>query len=291
MSVGTLVMDLVVDLMADGAPLRGSRPIRVSAAFLVAVLGMVAAVGHLGRPLYAFRALIGLRTSWLSREILAFGLFAGLAAAYGAEVWLRHLGVSVPGVRDGLQPAAALAGLAGVFCSVMIYVDTRRAFWNLPLTGFKFFMTGVVLGVPAAVFVSLLGAAWSETITGAAIMEGFGRRLLQGLVAAALVKLAVEALVLTHLRDKQHTPLKRTALLLTGELASMAVRRVSAGVLGGIVLPGLLLAEVGPTGCRGAFTGVVMGLVLAFTLLGELLERHLFFTAAVAPKMPGAMAP
>jgi hypothetical protein len=40
-----------------------------------------------------------------------------------------------------------------------------------------------------------------------------------------------------------------------------------------------------------AFTGVVMGLVLVFTLLGELLERHLFFTAAVAPKMPGAMAP
>ena len=245
---------------------------------------MVAAVGHLGRPLYAFRALIGLRTSWLSREILAFGLFAGLAAAYGAEVWLRHLGVSVPGVRDVLQPAAALAGLAGVFCSVMIYVDTRRAFWNLPLTGFKFFMTGVVLGVPAAVFVSLLGAAWSETITVAEIMEGFGRRLLQGLVAAALVKLAIEALVLTHLRDKQHTPLKRTALLLTGELAPMAVRRVIAGVLGGIVLPGLLLAEVGPTGCRVAFTGVVMGLVLVFTLLGELLERHLFFTAAVAPR-------
>ena len=291
MSVGTFVMDLVIDVMADGVPMRGIRPIRVIAAFLVAVLGMVAAVGHLGRPLYAFRAMIGLRTSWLSREILAFGLFAGLAAAYGADVWLRHLGVSVPGVRDVLQPAAALAGLAGVFCSVMIYVDTRRAFWNLPLTGFKFFMTGVVLGVPAAVFVSLLGAAWSETITVAEIMEGFGRRLLQGLVAAALVKLAVEALVLTHLRDKKHTPLKRTALLLTGELALMTLRRVCSGVLGGIVLPGVLLAEVGPTGCRAAFTGVVMGLVLVITLVGELLERHLFFTAAVAPKMPGAMAP
>ena len=76
--------------------------------------------------------------------------FVQLAAAYGAEVWLRHRGVAIPGASAALRPAAALAGLAGVFCSVMIYVDTRRAFWSLPLVGFKFFMTGVVLGVPAA---------------------------------------------------------------------------------------------------------------------------------------------
>jgi DMSO reductase anchor subunit len=232
--------------------------------------------------------MIGLRSSWLSREILAFGLFAGLAAAYGVDVWLQD---RAPGGGALLQPAAALAGLAGVFCSVMIYVDTRRAFWNLPLTTFKFFMTAVVLGVPAALFVALLGAAWSEALTARAVMEGFGRRLLQGLVAALVVKLAVEALVLTHLRDKKHTPLKRTALLLTGELARVALGRFGAGVLGGIVLPGLLLVGVAPHGLGAAFTGVVMGLVLVFTLLGELLERHLFFTAAVAPKMPGALAP
>jgi DMSO reductase anchor subunit len=291
MAVGTFVLNLGIDALADGAPGRGSRPIGVITAVLVGVLGMVAAVGHLGRPLYAFRAMIGLRTSWLSREILAFGLFAGLAAAHGIAVALRHLGVAVASGYDALQPAAALAGLAGVFCSVMIYADTRRAFWNLPLTGFKFFMTAVVLGIPAALFAALLGAAWSEALTGAAIMEGFGRRLLQGLAAATLVKLAVEALVLTHLRDKKHTPLKRTALLLTGELARVARRRLGAGVLGGIVLPVLLVAQLGPAGGRTALTGVVLGLVLGFTLLGELLERHLFFAAAVAPKMPGAMAP
>jgi formate dehydrogenase iron-sulfur subunit len=152
-------------------------------------------------------------------------------------------------------------------------------------------MTGVVLGIPAAVFVSLLGAAWSEALTVAAVMEGFGRRLLSVLAAAAVLKLAVEALVLTHLRDKKHTPLKRTALLLAGELAPISMRRALAGAFGGIALPGLLLAGVGLTGSRAVFTGVVLGLSLGLTLLGELLERHLFFTAAVAPKMPGALAP
>jgi Fe-S-cluster-containing dehydrogenase component/DMSO reductase anchor subunit len=273
MSVGTFVMDAVIDLMADGPLQRDLRPARVVAALVVGVLGMVAAIGHLGRPLYAFRAMIGLRTSWLSREILAFGLFAGLAAAFAA----------VPALRDVLQPAAVLAGLAGVFCSVMIYVDTRRAFWSLPLTGFKFVMTGVVLGLPAALFVSLLGAAWSEGLTTAVVMRGLGLRLMRALAAASLLKLAVEAMVLAHLRDKKHTPLKRTALLLTGELAPLAWGRVSAGVLGGIVLPVLLPAGPVPA-------GLVVGLVLAFTLCGELMERHLFFTAAVASKMPGGMA-
>jgi DMSO reductase anchor subunit len=192
-----------------------------------------------------------------------------------------------------LQPAAALAGLAGVFCSVMIYVDTRRAFWNLPLTGFKFFMSGVLLGIPTVVFVSLLGAAWSETLTCAAVMNGFGYRLLQGLVAATLVKLGVEALVLGHLRDKKHTPLKRTALLLTGELARAALWRVGAGVLGGVLLPLLvvLLAGSRPAGFPAGLVGVGVGASLIFILLGELLERSLFFTASVAPKMPGALAP
>jgi formate dehydrogenase iron-sulfur subunit len=293
MSVGAFVADLALDSLADGGSMLGIRSFRVIAALLVGLLGMVAAVGHLGRPLYAFRAMIGLRTSWLSREILGFGLFAGFAAAYGADVWLRHRGLSIPGVQGLFQPAAALFGLIGVFCSVMIYVDTRRPFWSLPLTGFKFFMTGVVLGIPAVVLVSLLGAAWTGSMSADEVMARFGWGLLRGLVAASLAKLVVEALVLTHLRDKQHTPLKRTTILLTGELSRIALGRVFLGVVGGVVLPRLLLAAravAGPAGFGPIVTGVVVGLILILTLLGELLERYLFFTASVAPKMPGALA-
>jgi len=44
--------------------------------FFLGLLGLAASILHLGRPQYAFRAIIGLRSSWLSREILAFGVFA-----------------------------------------------------------------------------------------------------------------------------------------------------------------------------------------------------------------------
>ena len=41
-------------------------------------LGMAASTGHLGKPLRAYRAIRNLRTSWLSREVVAVGtLFGG----------------------------------------------------------------------------------------------------------------------------------------------------------------------------------------------------------------------
>ena len=52
------------------------------AAFAILNLGLAVSVLHLGRPLGAWRAFLGLRTSWMSREILAFSIFAGAAAAF-----------------------------------------------------------------------------------------------------------------------------------------------------------------------------------------------------------------
>ena len=52
-------------------------------------LALGASTLHLGRPHLAWRAVLGLRRSWLSREIVAFGIFAGVAAMYsmGAMLW------------------------------------------------------------------------------------------------------------------------------------------------------------------------------------------------------------
>jgi len=293
MSVGAFVMDLVLEGVADARLMLVTRPIRVIAALLVGLVGINAAVFHLGRPLYAFRAWIGLGKSWLSREILAFGLFAFFAAAYAAEVWLGHRGL-VPDSGGALRLAAAVSGLLGVFCSVMIYVDTRRPFWSLPLTGAKFLFTGLVLGIPITLLVAVLAAAAFDALTVPEVMAGFGRILLGWLGAAVATKLGIELMVLAHLRDKKYTLLKRTALLLTGELRSVLLGRVVLGVAGGILVPVTLIAEqtvVGAGGFHPIAGSVLVGVSLVLTLAGEVMERYLFFTAAVAPKMPGGYAP
>ena len=76
-----------------------------------------ASVLHLGRPLFAYRAVLNLRTSWLSREALVFGLFVQLAIVYGALVGPPRccpLGLRTsPG-----RPCVARSRRAGPDCSV-----------------------------------------------------------------------------------------------------------------------------------------------------------------------------
>jgi hypothetical protein len=110
----------------------------------------------------------------------------------------------------------------------------------------------------------------------------------------AAVKLAYELSVFRHLGDSRHSISKRTALLLTGALGSLARARFCCGVLGGLALPafGLLLArQRPPSGASFPLSWLALVSVLAFglSLCGELLERYFFFAAAPASKMPGSI--
>jgi hypothetical protein len=62
----------------------------------------------------------------------------------------------------------------------------------------------------------------------------------------------------------------------------VTVPRFVCGALGGVVLPALVMFGVVPP--------LVATGILPFALLGELLERYLFFTAVIPPKMPGGIA-
>ena len=298
MSVGAFVVEQF--LQSDLATLAGLtasehvRPIHLIAALLLGLGGLFASVFHLGRPQVAYRAIIGLRTSWLSREILAFGLFAGFASAYVAVACGQYVGFAVPpAFEHGLGIAAGVVGLLAVGCSVMIYVDTQRAFWSPMRTGTKFLGTSLILGIPVALLISLAAAAVASDLTIDQVLSAFGWRLCQALALAASLKLLLEVATFTSLRAKRLTPIKRSAMLLTGELSMTTTARFFFGVLGGVLLPLLLLAEpqLAPEhGFDPLFVGVLSLLVLALCFVGELLERYLFFTAVVAPKMPGAPA-
>jgi formate dehydrogenase iron-sulfur subunit len=76
--------------------------------------------------------------------------------------------------------------------------------------------------------------------------------------------------------------MKRTALLMSGVLKRATVPRFVCGALGGILLPLLVLFHV--------LSPIFAAGILPLSLLGELLERYLFFTAVIPPKMPGGIA-
>lgn len=304
MSVGALLVEGVLNgqilhgvsggsIAASGVP----RLIHLGAAFALGALGLAAGTLHLGRPLYAFRAILGLRTSWLSREILGFGLFATTAAIYVATAVIASfpldasLGFPLPDwLPRALGYLAMSLGVMAVMTSVMIYVATRRPMWTIGSTTAKFMSTAVLLGLPLSLFITLVATYVDPDHTIASLMRSNGQALCRATIAMTTLKLVSELMFVLHLRDPQMTARKRSAQLLVGELNLLVLRRFFFGFVGGIALPTLLLSESLIAGERYHPMFVVAAAAFSVTLLfiGELHERYLFFTATVTPRMPGA---
>jgi Fe-S-cluster-containing dehydrogenase component/DMSO reductase anchor subunit len=106
---------------------------------------LAASVAHLGRPLRAWRIFLGLRRSWLSREAVVFG------------AWFGALATSVFVKSREIEIAALAIGALGVFCSAMIYIDTRRRGWSVPAVGARF--AGTVFVAAGLALGPLAGAA------------------------------------------------------------------------------------------------------------------------------------
>jgi DMSO reductase anchor subunit len=195
-----------------------------------------------------------MRRSWLSREILMFGIFVPLLALTMA-MSVRHPTVTA---------LAALVGLAGVFCSMMIYHDTRRTLWNWRRSAALFFGSTFAFGLAAVLAINATNNLF-----------------LAALVAVIVAKLLVELNVVRHVTDRELTPLKKTALLVTQRFQHVSFSRLLCAVGG---LGAALLLQV------GALDPLFAWLPFALVFTGELLERLLFFRAVDAPKMPGGLA-
>lgn len=261
-------------------------------AVLLGLLALAASVLHLGRPQFAFRAVLGIRHSWMSREVAAVGVFAGLSVAYAASVWAEPLsslvGRPAPDIavmqslHAALGAAVTIAGLGTVLCSTMLYAVTRRVWWRASYCGPRFFLSATVQGLAVA-----LVAANAGQLAGLGVDPDLISNIQGCLMFTIAGKLLLEASVFSHLKRGQVTDLKRTALLMRGELAQYTQARFALGAVGGLMLPALLFTFVDRTSLTSAV--VVSSLGCLAVVVGELLERSLFFMAAASPRMPGAV--
>ena len=243
----------------------------------VGALALGLASLHLGRPLKAWRAFLGWRKSWFSREVIVFGGFVPLATASAASFWFAPLA----SFQQTLSLSAAMAGVLGVICSAMIYVDTHREFWRASQCFGKFLGSTVLLGAAMLLAISSPTSPLANPAMTVLVIV---------LLISTVAKLGLEHRIFRHLVDEDEfrlTSLNKTARLLAGQLGLATRIRIACGVVGGVVLPALLLlnqaAGSTPTPCLA-----LPALVLC--LVGELLERYLFFTAVAPTGMPGGVA-
>jgi Fe-S-cluster-containing dehydrogenase component/DMSO reductase anchor subunit len=282
LAVGAFVADLLLRWVSE----RGAGALPAFDAVVVVVAGLVAlgaSVLHLGRPLHCYRAVIGLRHSWLSREVVAFGAFTGLALPYAFVIVAAPDALGSFATR-GLGVAVAATGLLGVACSVLIYSRTRRASWTVPVVAAKFALTTAVCGVATVLWMSAVGGVVGAA-SGLDTDVATERWLFLAVALITAAKLGAEASVFLHLRGSPSpsTEAARRARVLTGPLRVGTNRRYGFGLVAGVALPLAAAALVGDA-MPSILVAVVTTVVLAGVVAGELIERTTFFTAASAPR-------
>lgn len=206
-----LVFMLVFTQLAVGAFLslpifHATGFIAVAAPLVVAMLSLSASMLHLGRPVHAYRALKMWKRSWLSREVLAFSLFAGAAAGCALlPVW-------------PLEVLTGIVGLAGITASACIYRVPARPAWNSIHTLVDFHLTGWLLG---PLFLAALGVRIPVMLPVVA-------------ASAQLMNLVIRFL---EWSASDEFELRATARLLGNDLKNLLVGRIVLLIAAGAILP------------------------------------------------------
>lgn len=257
---------------------------------MAAAIALFASIFHLGRPLYAYKALKMWRRSWLSREVLFFTLFSFFGAGFAALLLGAHyIGFSTPyGLRLILGGVAALFGMAGIFASAKIYLVPARPAWNTVRTPLRFFLTGFILG---PLFGLLVYSLYTVRGTSGEI-GGFYLGPIAVLLAvsslAALLQLFVLGARLFSLRPDLSEELYGSAFLLVHRFKKYFLMRIGLLLLGNFLIPFFLFnsASLGrPSG--GLFVGLAAA-AFFLSLVGEFLGRYLFFVTVVPKNIPGS---
>jgi formate dehydrogenase iron-sulfur subunit len=247
LSVGAFAAIWLLQILGQQARLN----IAALVSLAVGGLALGASTMHLGRPIHAYRALKMWKRSWLSREVLLFGLFSKIAFAYAALLWLKFPGGRIAGALT------VLAGIAGVTASACIYLVRPRPAWRSKHTVVEFYLTGALLGPLLAANIGLGARRW---LIGAAV----------GAAGLQLLNLTVKFLWLV---SSDVLELKASARLLSAQLRLLLIARCALLVVSGIVLP---LQAPGAVG---------LAIALAATFCGEILGRYLFFVSVVPKNM------
>ncbi|WP_435892363.1 DmsC/YnfH family molybdoenzyme membrane anchor subunit [Oceaniferula spumae] len=281
-AVGLSLVDCLGRFLAPGW-FSGMHISLLAVAVLLGKAGLIASFTHLGSPMGAWRCFLGLKTSWLSREVVLFGawmpaLIASLAVAAWPQLstWIPEpvsafLPVNLPGwLPLASSVMAVLLGLVSVFCSVMVYVDTRRAFWSMSQTLGRFggtMMLGGFTGLCVAELMTKGSVSWFAVI---------------GVLLSVAVKATTEIRQLLPARDIEWSYAKKSAQLQLRPLGRvLRLRWISLSTaLITVVLACLIPASA-------AWLGLAAFMML---LASEWLERKLFFQAVVTLKMPGELS-
>lgn len=284
MAVGAIVFLLITRLTrkeqffsAEAAHL--TRQV-VYVSLLLAVVGIIASLVHLGHAVRAYRALFHHLSSWMGRESLLLGLFTAALAVY-ALLLKKGSGPNI-----GLEFIAAVTGVLGVLSSALVYgVLGSVPSWNNVFSVLFFLLTFILTGASlfGAIIVSRLKANPNAVKS---LAESYLKSLASLLLPVIGAAIVITAGYLFYLGGRGPAAAASMSAL-TGSILFWV--RVIIGLIVPLYLVFALkkLVGAGDTTRAASYAYGIFVLVLA----GELMGRVLFYSSSVMQMMGGNGSP
>lgn len=285
---------IALALLGEAAPVRALLWLLALALVLVTV-GLLSSLGHLGKPLRAWRAFSQWRTSWLSREGVAAVATYPPALVVGAALLVQTMGpdAAMPVSRgSGWSVAAAvlvvIGAVATVVCTAMIYASLK------PIPAWRHRLV-----LPGYLVFALLGGAGA--MAAAVALTGAEARGWAGLFALAAVAAAAMKLRYWHELDTTDIaftrgdavglPTREVSVFerphtqgnyLTREMGFVLARRHAARlrVIALVLFGAAPLVAVVTAWWLPPLAALTLPAAALASLLGILVERWLFFAQA-----------
>ena len=234
-----------------------------------AALGLPLSALHLGRPFLAMTAMKNIKTSWLSREALALGVFTGLMSAVVGMYFFE-----LPHVMILLVEALTLVvGIFGIYAQSMIYRIKARPSWNRITTNLKFFGVSYI-----GIFLIAIVSGFSST------QEAMTPLISIGMMGALAQLFFSYEDIRTLDNEENEYQLQRTKRLLNENFKKIKLYRFVLLIVGGVVLPLLALIL---TSSSPFIATIVLAIALLISFIAEISDRFLFYSTVVPLGMAG----
>lgn len=230
------------------------------------LLSLVFSLFHLGTPLGAYRSILNLGSSWLSREILTAGGFL-ILWFISYRSYQKDNNASILGL------ITSLIGFAAIFSMVNIYSHSVRPAWTNTNTYIAFFGATFALGSLGAAAM-IVHASKGREISSAVVAQLKKVSLIAG--AAVILPLVYLPVYISGLASG-NAAAQASSQLLTGSYIFLLILRGLISLAGA----GLLFYAIRQTEKKVLFQNWVYG-ALVLVIIGEFIGRYVFYGSAVS---------
>ncbi len=242
--------------------------------FSLLAVGLPLSALHLGRPFKALSAMKNIKSSYLSREALALGIFAFFTMITALFYYFKIGGF----FRIFVEMAGVLIGAYGIYAQSMIYRIDAKPTWNRKTTTYRFFSAGYI-GVMILAFIALLEN--EEKVANILLSLA----ILLGSVQIYLFFESQRFYDLVKEDNKFFYQIKKAKELLENDFKKLYLFRKISLFAGAVFLP--LFTVIAVNAGSFSFGLFLASLAVIVSFLSEFAGRVLFYATAVKTSMPG----